>query len=305
MRRSSLSALPALHPSPSPDRDLTGEPRAPSARRLRIMFGTLVAIETTASSETAALAAIELAFDALGAVDRLMHPSRAGSDLARINGARSGEAVPLDRSTWSVLQLAQRVHAASGGTFDPCLPVRPGQLPDLELSEAADGQTCWARCHRPLCLDLGGIAKGYAIDRAIRTLRRARCQAGLVNAGGDLRVFGAWAETILLRHADGRCEPRLLKNAALAVSDRESGRHPSEHRGYYRRSGRAVRRPHAAVLAPEAAVADALTKCVLLGARAQAAHALREFGAMELTGVLDRADSEPHLRALSDSRSLP
>lgn len=280
-------------------------PRNPSVRRLRVMCGTLVAIEAAASSETAALAAIELAFDALGAVDRLMHPSRAGSDLARINGARRGEAVPLDRSTWSVLQLARRVHAASGGAFDPCLPLRPGQLPDLELSEAADGKHYWARCRRPLCLDLGGIAKGYAIDCAIGTLLEARCVTGLVNAGGDLRVFGERAETILLRHADGICEPRLLKNAALAVSDTESERRPSEHRGYYWRAGRPVQRPHAAVLAPEAAVADALTKCVLLGARAQAAHALRAFGAMELTGVLDSADSEPHLGRLSDSRSLP
>lgn len=287
--------MPAL-----PDRDLTEEPRAPSARRLRMMFGTLVAIETTASSEAAALAAIELAFDALGAVDRLMHPARAGSDLARINGASSGEAVPLDFATWSVLRLAQRVHAASGGTFDPCRPLRPGQLPDLELAEAADGKNYWARCHRPLCLDLGGIAKGYAIDRAVGALLQGRCTAGLVNAGGDLRVFGVRAETFLLRHADGICEARLLKNAALAVSDLESGRRPSEHRGYYRRSGPAFRRPHAAVLAPEAAVADALTKCVLLGARAQAAQALRAFDAMELTGVLDSADSEPHLQRLSD-----
>ena len=40
-------------------------------------------------------------------------------------------------------------------------------------------------------IDCGGIAKGYAVDVAIATLVRAGCSAGLVNAGGDLRAFGA------------------------------------------------------------------------------------------------------------------
>src|SRR5262249_8485753 len=152
---------------------------------------------------------------------------------------------------------------ASGGAFDPCLPVLPGRLTDLELSGAA-GESFRVRCHRALRLDLGGIAKGYAIDRAIGALREASCVTGLVNAGGDLRVFGARSETMLLRHADGACEPLALENTALAVSDREAGRRPREHCGYYRRSGSGALRRYAAVLAPEAAIADALTKCVLV-----------------------------------------
>jgi len=268
------------------------------------MLGTLVAIEATAGCESAALTAIELAYEAMAAVDRLMHPLRAGSDLARINGARCGEAVCVDGSTWSVLKLALRVHAASGGAFDPCLPLLPGRLTDLELSVAA-GENCWARWHRPLHLDLGGIAKGYAIDRAIGVLHEARCVTGLVNAGGDLRVFGARSEPLLLRHADGVCEPLALANTALAVSDREARRRPMEHSGYYRRSGSGPLRRYAAVVAPEAAVADALTKCVLLGGQAQAARALRTCGGMELIGVLDCSDPGPHLGRLSDPRSLP
>jgi len=279
---------------------------APSVRRLRVMLGTLVAIEATAGCESAALTAVELAYEAMAAVDRLMHPLRAGSDLARINGVRCGEAVRVDRSTWSVLKLAQRVHAASGGTFDPCLPLLPGRLADLELSDAAR-ETSWARAHRPLHLDLGGVAKGYAIDRAIAVLHEAHCVTGLVNAGGDLRVFGARSETMLLRHADGVCELLAFANTALAVSDREARRRPLEHCGYYRRSGSSGSGPlrrFAAVLAPEAAVADALTKCVLLGGQAQAADALRACGGVELTGVLDRADAGPHVGPLSGSRSL-
>jgi thiamine biosynthesis lipoprotein len=155
-------------------------------------------------------------------------------------------------------------------------------------------------CHRPVWLDLGGIAKGYAIDRAIGALAGAGCSAGLVNAGGDLRVFGACSETILLRRSGSVCEPLVLQSSALAASDREAPGRPSEHRGYYRRGGRGATRRYAAVLAPEAAIADALTKCVLLGTNAQAAHALQAFGAVEVTGVLDSAAAKPHLRRLRD-----
>jgi thiamine biosynthesis lipoprotein len=266
-------------------------------QRARVALGTLVAIEVTASGEALAFAAIESAFEAIAAVDERMHPSRAQSDIARINGAPTGAFVHLDVSTWSVLRLAQRVHAASGGTFDPCLPTRAGGLTDLELSTESHGG-CWARCHCPLWLDLGGIAKGYAVDVAIGALARSGCVTGLVNAGGDLRVFGARSERVLLRRPDGVREGLVLEGSALAVSDREASQRPREHRGYYRRTEDGALRPYAAVLAPEAAVADALTKCVLVGTQAQAAHALQAFGGVELTGALDSAAAEPHLRPL-------
>ena len=266
-------------------------------RRARVALGSLVVIEATANAESVAPAAIESAFQAIAAVDELMHPSRAQSDIARINGASTGVSVRLDPSTWSVLSLAQRVHAASDGIFDPCLPIRAGRLMDLELS-AGGPEGYWARSHRPLCLDLGGIAKGYAIDRAIGALAGAGCSSGLVNAGGDLRVFGTRSETILLRRPGGVCEPLVLQSSALAVSDREAPGRPSEHRGYYCREGRDATRRYAAVLAPEAVIADGLTKCVLLGTKAQAAQALRAFGAVEVTGVLDSAAAKPHLRGL-------
>jgi thiamine biosynthesis lipoprotein len=136
----------------------------------------------------------------------------------------------------------------------------------------------------PLALDLGGIAKGYAIDRAIEALRAAGCLSGLVNAGGDLRVYGR-SESVLLRRADGTCVPLTLKDEALAVSDLDAaaGRRPAEHRGYYRRSGEtSPTRRYAAVLAPGAAVADALTKCVLLADERCAARALRALGARQI-----------------------
>jgi len=241
-------------------------------------MGTWVAIEAGAATERAAATAVEAAYGAVAEVERQLHPCRAGSDLERINSAAPRLRVPIAPTTWRVLQLAQRVHFLSDGTFDPCLPSSPGRLGDLTLSPES-ARSAWAVCKVPVTLDLGGIAKGYAIDLATEVLRAAGCESGLVNAGGDLRVYGRSA-SILLRHADGSCVPMILADEALAVSDAEARDRPLEHQGYYRRSGAASPpRRYAAVTAGRAAVADALTKCVLLAEERCAARALRALNA--------------------------
>jgi FAD:protein FMN transferase len=259
------------------------------SKRLRIALGTWVAIEAvaTGSDEQASLLAveaIEAAFTAISAVEARMHPTRAGSDLARINGAPLGTSVELQPDTWHLLKLAQRLHSLTEGVFDPCLPTRAGRLQDLEIG----GSEPLVVCHAPVQLDLGGIAKGLAIDQAIERLSALGCTSGLVNAGGDLRVFGDRKETILLRQSGGavaRSDSResfravALDNAALAVSDRDATERPEEHQGYYNRVSPTPSRRYAAVIAKDAATADALTKCVLLCPDDITERVLREFAA--------------------------
>ena len=252
-------------------------------RRLRIAMGTWIAFEVTARSPLVAQQSIELAFDSVRQVERLMHPQRAGSDLAALNAAELHATVRVDPDTWAVLSLAQQISFATDGVFDPCLPSQPGRIADLELGPDRTTVTCHAR----VALDLGGIAKGYAVDRAVETLRRCGCDSGLVNAGGDLRVFGRGFQTIFLKSTDPENEqsvefrPLDLKDTALAVSEVNADQRPPEHRGYYVRNSNQPRPScrYAAVLASQAAVADALAKCVLLCSKETADRALRQFGA--------------------------
>ena len=250
-----------------------------AVRRLRPAMGTWVAIAASADTTSSAQAAVEAAFAAVLEVERRMHPQRAGSDLARINSAELHTPIEIHVSTWELLQLAKRLNALTAGVFDPCLPCRPGRLTDLEI-----GPEPWVMCRSPVALDFGGIAKGYAIDRATDALLARGCAAGLVNAGGDLRVFGDRTEAILLRRSDGTHQPLELQEAALAVSDMDAHRSPPEHQGYYLRAGSAPIRRHAAVLAKDAATADALTKVVLLCAEDRAHQVLRELGG-EIIGI--------------------
>jgi thiamine biosynthesis lipoprotein len=247
-----------------------------TVKRLRISLGTLVAVEATSSSAAAAVAAVEAAFAAITRVDRRLHPQSADSDLARINNAPPRSPVTVHPSTCDLLNLARRLNMLSEGVFDPCLPSRPGRLQDIEV---ANGQLL---CHEPVALDFGGFAKGYAVDCAIEALRSHGCTTGLVNAGGDLRVFGARTEPICLRRPAGELTRIELADAAVAVSDPDSQRRPAQHQGYYIRSrGELPPRRYAAVVAQEAVVADALTKCVLLCPRPTAGRVLQAFGAMQ------------------------
>ena len=253
-----------------------------TVKRLRISLGTLVAVEATSTSAGAAEAAVEAAFAVVTQLSQRLHPHSAESDLARINNAPPQTCVPVHSTTCDLLNLAQRLNTLTHGVFDPCLPARAGRLQDIEVS---NGQLC---CHAPVALDFGGFAKGYAVDCAIEALMSHGCTAGLVNAGGDLRVFGTRTESLYLRGPAGGLTPIELSNAALAVSDADSRDRPVEHQGYYirglataTRGGHPVSPRYAAVIAKEAVVADALTKCVLLCPGPTASQVLKAYGATQ------------------------
>src|SRR5512143_234067 len=243
---------------------------------VRPLLGTFVAIE--AEGGTQAKSAVSAAFAAVHRVETLMRPRTVGSDVWRISAAQPGDALPLDPWTYAVLATARRLHDDSGGMFDPCRPTQPGRLSDLDLLPPNS-----IVCRVPVALDLGGIAKGFAVDRAIDELRRHGCTRGLVNAGGDMRCFGSGPHTVLLRRDDQDSTQSLrleLLENALAVSAPRSASSPSEHVGYYiGTTGEVADGYWTAVTAPEAVVADALCKCAMLSTPDVATRLLLAHGA--------------------------
>src|ERR1700679_3832898 len=207
--------------------------RSPTVSRMRVALGTFVAIEAQAPSEPAAEKGIAAAFAAVAEVDRLMHPSRPGSDLALLARASRGVALALQPWTWEVLELSRRLCEWSRGAFEPCLESAAGRLADIDLSRRG-----YAVPHAQVHIDLGGIAKGFAVDRAIDALRASGCDGGLVNAGGDLAAFGTRTHHIVRVNPDGSACLVELKDAALAARDTEQPARPTGHRGHYHGAGR-------------------------------------------------------------------
>lgn len=244
--------------------------------RLRVGLGTLVAIDAETDNGEAGARALEAAYQAVRRVERLMHPTRNESDVARLNNFPRG-LVTVHRWTFEVLELCMQLRDLSDGAFDPCLPATSGRLRDIEL--VGDGGVI---VHAPIQLDLGGVAKGYAVDRAVEALRAEGCEGGLVNAGGDLCVFGPHPRRIVCRNSDpGRVVE--LREAALATSVVCAAARPSEHRGHYHGvSGASASRGSVCVVARSAAAADALTKCLLWCDRGTGEQILAHFDARRL-----------------------
>lgn len=168
-------------------------------RRIRPLLGTYVQIEADDAGDGTAAAAIEAAFARIAAIDAAMSFHRQGSELSRLNRDAHRAPQPVGPDTRRVLEHALELAHLSDGAFDPCIApqlVAGRLLPPPDGATPASGGS-WRDIHilddgrigfsRPLWLDLGGIAKGYAVDQAIETLLARGAQWATVNAGGDLR----------------------------------------------------------------------------------------------------------------------
>jgi len=247
--------------------------RAHVARRAQPWLGTIVSIDVRVGNDGRhAERAFARAFAALERVHNAMSLQCVGSDVARFNAAGRGERVVCDRWTVNVLRLAQRLQRASDGLFDVALGTACGAAFDI-----VDDRSVRKLGGR---IDLGGIAKGYAVDRAVLVLRASGVDQGLVNAGGDLRAFGAGAWPIEVRSGRGHLRAQMaLERGAVATSQYCNGRSPHRDDTLIAPATGAA---HAidntiTVAAPRCVLADALTKVVALSSNPH--HPLlRELG---------------------------
>ncbi len=235
-------------------------------RRARPLLGTLVTIQLPVAADRAA----EQAFAVIAAIERAMSAHRPESDLARLAHAQAARPLILDAHTVAVLRLAQVWTRESGGAFDPQQAgvrlARLGLRPALRADAAGslrglrflDETTVLPP--GPLSLDLGGIAKGYAVDQAVAVLRAAGVPGGVVNAGGDMRAFGPREWAVEVRHpaVPARTQRLLrLREGAVATSV------AAGNREFVRTRRHPAAWEQATVLARDCATADALTKWAL------------------------------------------
>ena len=220
-------------------------------RRARPLLGTLVEVGVVVARAADAVVPIDAAFGAIACVQAALSRFEPDSDIARFNALCAGDALDsIAADTRIVLLKAAALQAQSGGRFDISLGSAPGGW-RFEGSRLA-------KLDRRTELDLGGIGKGHAVDRGVEALRDCGCEAGWVNAGGDLRAFGAIDVPIVLRdeRAGGVRPIATVRDGAFATSRFGPGARS-------RLAGRR-RASHVSVAAPTALIADAFTKVVAL-----------------------------------------
>ncbi|HXC63253.1 MAG TPA: FAD:protein FMN transferase [bacterium] len=265
-----------------------------TSARLRPALGTCVQISLSeAGLGLSTEESYAQAFSVFQTVDQLMSAHRKNSELGRLNRLGPGSWMDLHPWTRTVLEQAQELWSESRGCFDIRCGAILSQWKVLGASPSAGEQGSWAgtpalefrgrraRKTGPWMMDLGGIAKGFAVDQARRVLKR-RHSYGCVNAGGDLSTWGH-AQTVQLR---GPSWTRILPPLTGAVATSTVRRFPGRRRrSWHLRPS--TRRPligarSATVLAPNCALADALTKVVLAAPPEVADRCLRRRGAKAL-----------------------
>lgn len=178
---------------------------------LRPVMGTFVRVVVVAKDQETTRDAADSALAEIEEVDRLMSDYKDDSEISRINRDAFKQPVKVSEPTFEVLQKSVEAGRLSGGAFD----ITVGPLVDLwrrageANSTPTDAQLAAARAKvgyeklildanemtvrfavDGMRLDLGGIAKGYAIDKAVKALQAAGAAGAMVDIGGDIRCFG-------------------------------------------------------------------------------------------------------------------
>ncbi len=175
------------------------------------ILARITAVSDRMSSEELE-SAIQAAFAEVHKIDALMSRYKADSDISRLNRSEAGLWVQVDPMTFTVLEESQRIAERTGGAFDATAlplstlwgfwPAREPRVPsETEIRTvlphvgyeklSLDRNTQSLRKADPETkVDLGGIAKGYAVDRAIEVLRQKRLGNALVEIGGEARAIG-------------------------------------------------------------------------------------------------------------------
>ena len=270
-------------------------------QRAQPWLGTLVDIAARGVSADAVHTAIGHAFTRIRDIQTRMSWHDPDSELSRINHAAHRDWIDISPDLAAVLRTALDLANRSDGLFDPTvapLLCETGHLPrhaDMPSNiatsvwQAIELETDRIRFTQPLAIELGGIAKGYAVDAALAVLAEAGLESACVNAGGDLARFGPRAESIQVRHP-------LRPTHTLHLLDLQNGA-VATSAGYYQtltlndQRVSPLRHPktHAnlclddsiTVVAPTCMLADALTKLVAADPAGAPAR-LRVFGGQAL-----------------------
>lgn len=186
--------------------------RVELVRRSFPVMGTIAEVQVAHPDPRLAEAAIDAAMAELQQVERTMTRFRPDSDIGRVNSGAAVEGVTVSPETAFVIQSALAWSSVSDGAFDPALGSASALWDVLHRQEPpADrlvarlasrglwrkvdlsrvGAAYQVRFNDPdVQLDLGGIAKGYGIDRSVAALRDRGVSHAIVTVGGDLYALG-------------------------------------------------------------------------------------------------------------------
>jgi len=180
------------------------------SKRAQMHMGTLVTITAVAPTEAAALQAVTAGFREIHRLEEILSTWIAASDLSRVNAAAGREPVRVAREAFLLIKRSLEMAALTEGGFNiavgpavdawsvterahiPTTDELTGLKPLVDLEQVhLDEQAGTVFLSRPgMRVDVGGIGKGFAADRAAAAMQGAGATAGVVALSGDIKTFG-------------------------------------------------------------------------------------------------------------------
>jgi thiamine biosynthesis lipoprotein len=197
--------------APAEDKPVRPAGRVDVESVMRVMMGTFARVIAVAADSDTAKGCIEAAFVEIEKIDELMSNHKSDSEISELNQEGFRRAVTVSKATYEVLQRSIELSKLSDGAFDITIgplvdlwhsAAEANSVPtDAELSEARSkvgydkltldtNKTSVRFAVEGMRVDLGGIAKGYALDKAVKAMQSRGAVGGMVDIGGDVRCFG-------------------------------------------------------------------------------------------------------------------
>jgi len=283
---------------------LTGLAWQPRARaewfsRQAAIMGTRVGVELWHDQAGPARAAMDAVLAEFRRLDQALSPFIEESELARVNREAASHPVAVSAELFGLLEQSRHFSELTHGAFDitfasvgylydyrqgrrPTDAQIAARLPNIDYRQVElDPHTRQVHFGRPgVRIDLGGIAKGYAVDRAIALLQERGIKHALVSAGGDSRIIGdhegrPWHIGIRApRDPQGMVAVLPLTDTAISTSGDYERYFEADGVRYHHilnpRTGRSAREERSVtILGPNATETDALSTSVfVLGTQA-------------------------------------
>lgn len=264
-------------------------------KRMKPLLGTFVEIGLNVDSSLHP--AFDLAFDTIASIQSLMSFHHPRSELSLIN-KQPHQWVKVSDETAKVIGHAKQLAKASANLFNPTVGgelIEQRALPnhfchafesignanDIEIDQQH------IRLASPVLITLDGIAKGYAVDQAIKVLREAGIEDGWVNAGGDIRVFGNLKLPIALQPPENKTQEDKAQEQIVAcelynqaIASSQVGQTINEHFPSHivAPKGKQLSSGLISVIAKEAWLADGLTKVFALANEEERKTFAQTFG---------------------------
>lgn len=223
---------------------------------------TVDAMKTTfrifvAGKSPAVESAISAAFQKLEEIESLLSRYIPGSDVSRISALKRGESLFLSDECDACLRLALEAFTRSGGFFDPCAgalvdAVKSGSVGKILSAGrlALDPDRPHVTCVEPgRVLDLGGIGKGFALERMGEVLAAHGVEDALLTSGAStILAMGEKSWPVEMAHSAGARRIELCRSALGASGNSQQGVHivdPFAQRGTANHLGVWVQHPRA------------------------------------------------------------